>query len=100
MRTQVDSLARYAALTIVLAGTLAAQPKPRDAAPWDLTGYWVSIVTEDWRFRMVTPGKGDYLGLPLNDAAKKVAEAWDPAKDAAAGEQCKSYGAAAIMRVP
>ncbi len=100
MRTPVNSLARYAALAMVLAGTLAAQPKPKDAAPWDLTGYWVSIVTEDWRFRMVTPGKGDYPGLPLNDAAKKVAEAWDPAKDQAAGEQCKSYGAAAIMRVP
>ena len=26
--------------------------------------------------------------------------AWDPAKDEAEGNQCKSYGAAAIMRVP
>jgi hypothetical protein len=66
----------------------------------DLTGYWVSLVTEDWRFRMLTPGKGDYAGVPLNAAARKMADAWDPAKDEAAGEQCKSYGAAAIMRVP
>jgi hypothetical protein len=70
------------------------------AAPIDLTGYWVSIVTEDWRYRMMTPRKGDYNSVPLTMAAKKAADAWDPAKDEAAGEQCKSYGAPAIMRVP
>ena len=75
-------------------------PTAQAAAPIDLTGYWVSIVTEDWRFRMLTPGKGDYASVPLNAEAIKVADAWDPAKDEAAGNQCKSYGAAAIMRVP
>jgi hypothetical protein len=74
---------------------------PKDAAPIDMTGYWVSIVTEDWRFRMITPPKGDYPDItPLNDAGKKIADAWDPAKDEAAGEQCKGYGAANIMRIP
>jgi hypothetical protein len=72
----------------------------RQAAPIDLTGYWVSIVTEDWRFRMITPPKGDYTRLPLTAEARKVADAWNPKADAAAGEQCKAYGAAAIMRVP
>src|SRR5215469_1281044 len=79
-------------------------PPPRGPAktiaPIDLTGYWVSIVTEDWRFRMITPPKGDTEGVPLNPAGQKIAAAWDPAKDEAAGEQCKSYGAPAIMRVP
>ena len=78
----------------------APQPPTKANAPWDITGYWVSIVTEDWRFRMILPGKGDFPGVPLNDAAKKIADAWDPAKDEAAGQQCKAYGAAAIMRVP
>ena len=73
---------------------------PRAAAPIDLTGYWVSIVTQDWRWRMVTPRKGDYQGIQLTPAARKVADAWDPAKDEAAGEQCKSYGAPALMSVP
>src|SRR5882672_3129856 len=90
------------ALALALLGALSAQPPapagppptPKAQAPWDMTGYWVSIVTEDWRFRMITPGKGDFPGLPLNDEGKKIAEAWDPAKDEAAGEQCKSYGAA------
>src|ERR1700745_497680 len=62
-------------------------PTPRAAAPFDMTGYWVSVVTEDWRWRMF-PNKGDYAGVPLNDAGKKAADAWDPAKDEAAGEQC------------
>jgi hypothetical protein len=73
---------------------------PKAAAPIDLTGYWVSIVTQDWRWRMVTPRKGDYQGVPLTPAAAKVADAWDPAKDEAAGLQCKSYGAPALMSVP
>jgi hypothetical protein len=72
----------------------------RKIAPLDLTGYWVSIVTEDWRFRMITPDKGDYASVPLNSEGKRVADTWDPAKDEAAGEQCRSYGAPAIMRVP
>lgn len=71
-----------------------------DIAPWDPTGQWVSIVTEDWRFRMVTPPKNDYPGLPLTVAARAVADNWDPQRDTAAGDQCKAYGAGGIMRIP
>jgi hypothetical protein len=60
----------------------------------------VSVVTEDWRWRMVTPAKGDFAGVPLTPAARKLGQAWDPAKDEADGNQCKASGAAAIMRVP
>ena len=73
---------------------------PRAGAPIDLAGYWVSIVTEDWRYRMLTPAKGDYASMPLNQAARTAADAWDPAKDEAAGDQCKAFGVANIMRVP
>jgi hypothetical protein len=81
-------------------GPPAVSRTPKAAAPIDLTGYWVSVVTQDWRWRMVTPAKGDYMYIPINLEAKKVADAWDPAKDEAAGEQCKSYGAPALMSVP
>jgi len=77
-----------------------APPTPKAAAPVDLTGYWVSIVTEDWRYRMITPAKGDHPSQPLNPAGAKLADSWDPAKDEAAGEQCRAYGAAGLMRVP
>ena len=79
---------------------LGQTPNPKAAAPIDLTGYWVSVVTEDWRYRMVTPAPGDYQGVPMTAAARKIADAWDPTKDEAAGNQCKGYGAPAIMRLP
>ena len=49
---------------------------------------------------MVTPVKGDYTGVVLNEQGRKFADAWDPAKDDAAGEQCRSYGAPTLMRLP
>jgi hypothetical protein len=81
-------------------GRGGAPATARDAAPIDLTGYWVAVVTEDWKFRMVTPKKGVYQTLPLNAEGRKVGDAWDPARDEAAGEQCRTYGAGNIMRVP
>jgi len=83
----------------VAAGALihAQQPAPgsaRLAAPIDLTGTWVSVVTEDWRFRMVTPPKGDFASVPLNPAGRVMVDSWDLAKDEAAGEQSKANGAA------
>src|SRR5215468_5403483 len=77
----------------------AAPQTAKTTAPFDMTGYWISVVTEDWRWRMF-PNKGDYAGVPLNPEGRKVADSWDPAKDEAAGEQCKGYGAPGIMRVP
>jgi hypothetical protein len=103
-------------VTLVLLVLLAAQtvvhaqgrrgpggppPSAQTAAPVDFTGYWQSIVTdEDWVYRMVTPRPGDSAGIPLKPAGLQIMDAWDPAKDTAAGLQCKSYGAPAIMRVP
>jgi hypothetical protein len=79
---------------------LEAQTSAKAAAPEDLTGYWVSPVMEDYRWRMLTPLKGDAASVPINDAARKIVDAWDPAKDEMAGLACKAYGAPAIMRVP
>ena len=73
-------------------------PTPRAAAPIDLTGTWVSVVTEDWRWRMLTPPKGDYTSVPLNEEGRRVADTWDPA--GAANDGCKAYGVAGIMRMP
>ena len=108
-RWQVRRLAPWAvlALTLSLAPVYAQGPPPaarpanaKVGAPIDITGQWVAVVTEDWRYRMVTPAKGDYASVPINAEGRKVADTWDPAKDEAAGNQCKAYGAAAVMRVP
>jgi hypothetical protein len=65
-----------------------------------MTGHWVSIISEDWMYRMVVAPKGDIGSVPVNDAGKKATAAWDPAKDVAAGETCKAYGAAGLTRIP
>lgn len=77
-------------------GAAQALLVPRVAAPIDLTGYWVSVVSEDWRFRMVTPLKGDYGGVPLTPEGRRVADTWDLSKDGS----CLAYGAAGLMRMP
>ena len=65
-----------------------------------MTGNWVAQITEDWRWRMITPPKGDYASVPLNALGRQVADGWDPAADAAAGEACRAFGAGGIMRLP
>jgi hypothetical protein len=104
MSNKLFALASALALPLIMqaqgGGRGGPPPTAKAAAPIDLTGYWVSIVNEDWRFRMVTPSLGDYQGVPMTAEARKVADAWDPAKDEAAGEQCKSFGAPALLRVP
>src|ERR1700680_1171650 len=110
---RVSGILFAAVLTLMSAAKLGAQggnagratapssdASARSPTLKDFTGYWVSVVTEDWRWRMVVPDKGDYVTIPLNADGRKVADAWDPAKDQAAGNQCRAYGAAAIMDVP
>jgi len=97
----------YAGLIAAAAATLTAQqppagqappapPTPRAAAPIDLTGNWVAIVNEDWRWRMMTPPKGDYTSVPLNPAGRAEADKWNPAQDGS----CQAYGAGGLMRMP
>jgi hypothetical protein len=69
-------------------GGAGAAQTPKAAAPIDLTGYWVAIITEDWRYRMMVPAPGDFPSVPLNAEGRRIALAWDPVKDEAAGNQC------------
>lgn len=113
--TMTRKLARFAAVAVAAfplalfaqggppGGAPGAQqpPKsPREAAPVDLTGTWVSVVSEDWRWRMLTPVKGDFQSIPLNREGVRVGNEWDPAKDEMLGLQCKSFGAPAVLRIP
>lgn len=93
-----------AAICVLLSNALDAQNRgpqtSKSMAPEDFTGQWVSLVTEDWRYRMITPREGDYASVPVSTAGRKLADNWDPAKDEADGLQCKAYGAPAVMRMP
>jgi hypothetical protein len=81
-------------------GPAAPPPTPKASAAIDITGTWVSVISEDWAWRMITPKKGDYTRVPMTPAARKIADTWDPAKDVAAGDQCKAYGAGGGFRLP
>jgi hypothetical protein len=72
----------------------------RSSAPVDLTGNWVSLITENWRFRMVTAPIGDLTNIPLTPEGMRVARAWDPEADVANGEECRAFGAPGVMRLP
>ena len=102
-RTLVPAMACVLCLT---AGTprLAAQrgapPSAEAAAPIDLTGTWVSVVSEDWRHRMMTPRPGDFESVPLNGEGRSTANAWDLDADNANGLQCKAFGVGGIIRQP
>jgi len=74
----------------------AAPQTPQASAPIDVSGYWVAIVNEDWRWRMVTPPKGDYASVPISPEGRKVADTWDTSKDGS----CLAFGAAGLMREP
>ncbi len=99
-------VARFALFALLIAASLSAQrgggvaPVPKVSAPFDITGYWASVVTEDWRYRAFVPPKGDFLGIPLNPEGQKLADAWNPARDEVSGEQCRAYGAPSLMRLP
>jgi len=62
MKTPVLIVSLLLALPIAANGQArggrGAQPvSAKASAPIDLTGYWVAEITEDWRWRMVTPAK-------------------------------------------
>jgi hypothetical protein len=103
----VNKFAVALALAVLLPAAIFAQGRGpagppatgRAAAPIDLTGYWVSLIVDEWRFR-VSPQKGDIVYLPLNPEARQAANAWDPAKDEADNNQCRAYGAVGVMQRP
>lgn len=133
--TTAVTLALLVAVNGDIAWQLRAQPPggrggpppgpAKTLAPFDLTGYWEAVITEDWHTRMLTAPKGDFgtgtrgavslpggrgvgdggnpatLGnIPYNPAGGKAAMEWDPAKDESEGNQCKAYGAIGLLRQP
>ena len=76
-------------------GPGALPASPQDAAPVDLTGYWVSIVTEDWIERMAPDsppsGTGGGRGGRGGGGGAPASNPNDP---------CRVYGAAGSLRVP
>jgi hypothetical protein len=80
-------ISRYAGLLFLLA---LAMPQPA-LAQVDLAGMWAPIFHEDQPERAPGPEVGDYLGLPINDAARQRAETWDASLLTLPEHQCKPH---------
>ncbi len=103
----------FVCLVVLSGSTFAAQEDPRDRAaeraasqaapasvPVDLSGEWDPLFHEDYPDRMPGPELGDYLGLPINEAARQYAESWDAARMSLPEHQCMVHVAPYLMRGP
>jgi hypothetical protein len=79
--------ASFASLTVALA-CFHALPV---SAQLNLVGYWNPLFHEDVDERIPGPFIGDYLGLPINDAARLRAESWDASLLSMPEHQCKPH---------
>ena len=96
MRTTVGRMARMVAL-----GLLALPLTSRTAlAQADFSGVWQPRYQEDFPERIPGPELVDYLGLPINDAARQFAESWDPSRITLLEEQCRVHVSPYIYRGP
>jgi hypothetical protein len=61
------------------------------SAQIDLSGIWAPIMHEDQLERAPGPDLGDYLGLPITDAARTRALTWDASLLTMPEHQCKPH---------
>jgi hypothetical protein len=80
---RITSFASLLLLTLVSARPAAAQVT--------IAGYWNPIFDEDFIERIPGPDVGDYLGLPINDAARMRADTWDASLLTLPEHQCKPH---------
>src|SRR5712672_4538036 len=69
-------------------------------AQMPLSGEWNPIQHEDIIERGQGPDLGDYLGYPINDAARLRAESWDPSRLTLQEHQCRVHISPYIFRGP
>jgi hypothetical protein len=69
-------------------------------AQLDFSGEWAPIMHEDQPERVAGPELGDYLGLPINAAARMRADTWDAAIQTLPEWQCRPHSADYIFRGP
>lgn len=85
-----------AAITLVLVMLGSSQA----FAQVSLAGDWGSMFHEDQPERAPGPELGDYLGLPINDAARHYADAWPGARLTLPEHQCRAHVSPYALRGP
>ena len=101
----LDARARFlSALVLTLAVPVlpasAQQPQPPQQITFDLTGEWGMRQHEDQPERGPGPELGDYLGLPINEAARRKADSWDASILTLPEHQCKPHPSTYALRGP
>src|SRR6266498_1074144 len=88
---------RIVALVIVGVAILVSRPA---FAQFNLSGDWSPLVHEDQPERGPGPELGDYLGLPINEAARQYADSWDASRLTLPEHQCRAHVSPYIYRGP
>jgi hypothetical protein len=87
----------HAASIVLVAVGLAPSPARAQA---DLTGSWGPRYHEDQPERIPGPELVNYLGLPINEAARQWALSWDPSRLTLEEHQCQVHVSPYIYRGP
>jgi len=91
--SEVRALLISASLCLIVAAVPAH-------AQLSIVGEWAGRYHEDQGDRVPGDVQGDFTGVPLNDAARKYAEAFDVTRVAMLEHQCQPYNVAHIYRGP
>jgi hypothetical protein len=73
----------------LLAATMLSRALPAQEDP---SGEWSPRFDEDQRERLAGAEIGDYLGLPINDAARLRADSWEATLVELPEHQCRAHG--------
>src|SRR5579859_2825791 len=86
--------------TIFALGVMLAAVGSRPAAAQaDIFGNWAPLYHEDFPERIPGPELGDYMGIPINDAARLRGDSYDADRISVVTEyQCRPHGADYSMR--
>src|SRR5215218_2710414 len=94
----MTAVRRSAVGLFVLATVLWAVPV---SAQMSLSGVWLPYRThEDEQDRGPGPDLGDYLGIPINSAARLFADSWDASRLTLQEHQCRVHVAPYIFHGP
>ena len=91
------NLSRSAVSAFFLVIACTAAPA---SAQVDFSGEWAPRLWEDQPERVPGPELGDYLGIPINEAARLRAESWDASIQTLPEWQCRPHSADYIWRGP
>jgi hypothetical protein len=99
---QIGALGFAAAAAMALLNVVPSAQAPGGGAGvrTDISGEWAVVINEDQPHRGPGPELGDYTGLPLNDADRQKAEAWDASLLSQPERQAQAHPAQYWMRGP